>query len=77
MQFAGLCAHICMRVQPSTEEVAKREDFGSLPVIPSDYIRKHGATFSSERYIMYLFAGHNNIIIKTTLLLFYSFFYIS
>ena len=35
-------------MQPSTFELAKREDFGSLPTVPSDFIRKHGATYSGE-----------------------------
>jgi len=36
-------------VQPSTFELAKREDFASLPIVPSDFIRKHGATYSGEQ----------------------------
>ena len=36
-------------MQPSTFELAKREDFASLPIVPSDFIRKHGATYSGEQ----------------------------
>ena len=52
-----VCVCVCMylirelidcTLQPSTFELAKREDFGSLPVIPADFIRKHGATFSGK-----------------------------
>ena len=34
-------------VQPSTRELAKREDFPTQPFIPADFIRKNGGTFSS------------------------------
>ena len=43
MEFHSTCTS-----QPSAFELAKREDFGSLPIIPADFIRKHGATFSGE-----------------------------
>ncbi|KAL5502668.1 hypothetical protein EMCRGX_G009476 [Ephydatia muelleri] len=33
---------------PSLMDVAKREDFGSLPIMPADHIRKLGATYSSS-----------------------------
>ena len=41
-----LFEHVC--VQPSLSELAKREDFPTQPYVPSEFIRKHGATYSGE-----------------------------
>ncbi len=32
--------------QPSLFELARREDFAQFPIIPPDFIRKHGATYA-------------------------------
>ncbi|XP_011405858.1 PREDICTED: Parkinson disease 7 domain-containing protein 1-like [Amphimedon queenslandica] len=33
---------------PSHAEILKREDFPSLPIVPPDFIRKHGGTYSAS-----------------------------
>ena len=40
-----LIGHISI-IQPSLSELAKRDDFPTQPVVPSEFIRKHGATYS-------------------------------
>ena len=46
------CGHFFMEsvvnVQPPLAEIAKREDFSSFPVVPSEFIRNHKSTYSGQ-----------------------------